>query len=595
MEYSDNPRKIHGRVDIIYSDSQIASDIIAVSNSLADISHPDEVSKGYLEPSVKACTLDGNATMDGSFQMMDDTSVIGWWSKSHSDSSGNFVGAKPYLLLSFVQKPVLTWTLIGDIKLNQFPVDFAVEYFADKILVKTDMITANENIEVRLEPYIEDITSIKLTIAKWNTPNACTKILKFYDRLFERYEGDAVQMFEVTEETGASDGSYNINSDVMTVSLHNLDRKFDRGYLRSLMILDRKLIAYLGIEKNGSIDYTQLGTFYSDEWKISQDSQWVVCTASDRLMRLQEKTYIGFPFLSNITVKEIAEDIMIRLGLKTEEYVISDSLNDIVIPYAYMPKCSFWDALQDIANAALCRVYIDRYDRIVITDEVSDSETSGIEINSSNMFSAISNVTLTEFANAVTAAYNEVGVSGGPITVAENTVTLGEGETLKMSLDYTSEIAGAWAESSNLNINISGFQSGVNACELTLTNTGLGFQTAKISVTGEPITVNTITVTARDEVSIKQFGVTSYNHPASDLVQSYDHAMFIATRLLGKLKAGEGVVTTVWRGNPVLELGDDYNYTDRFNDSKGLVCEYNKFTYDGSLRQETRGRKKGGG
>ena len=592
MDYLDNPRKIHGRVDIIYSDSQIASDITAASNSLAVISHPDEVSKGYLEPTVKACTLDGNATMNGTFQMMEDGCVVGWWSNSRCNANGNFIGIKPYLHLSFVQKPVLTWTLIGDIKLGQFPVDFTVEYYSESVVAKTDTVTDNDSVEVKFEPHIEDITSIKLTVSKWNTPNACVKILKFYDRLFERYEGDAVQMFEVTEEMGSADGSYNINSDVMTVSLHNLNRKFDKGYLRSLMILDRKLIAYLGTEQGGGIDYTQLGTFYSDEWKISQDSQWVVCTASDRLMRLQEKTYIGFPYTENVTVKEVAEDILSKLGLKPEEYIVSEGLNDIVIPCAFMPKCSFWDALQEIANAALCRVYVDRYDRIVVTDESESTADSGLEINGGNMFSAVSNITLTEFANSVNVGYNEVALANSIITAAETTVTLSAGESLKMSLDYASEIADAWAESDNASIGITGFTSGVNAGEFTVTNIGTGFLSAKITVTGFAVSVSTVTVTARDEESIKQFGVTSYSHPTSELVRSYEHAMYIATKLLSKLHAGEGVVTAVWRGNPNLELGAEYGYTDRFGEYSRLVCEYNKYTYDGSLKHETRGRKK---
>lgn len=592
MGYSSNPRKIHGRVDIIYSDSQIASDITAASNSLAVISHPDEVSKGYLEPSVKACTLDGNSLMDGTFQMMDDSSVIGWWSNSHCGADGMFAEPKPYLHLNFVQKPVLTWTLIGDIKLGQFPVDFAVDYYAGDVIAKTDEVTGNNNAEVKFEPRAEDVTGIRLTISKWNTPNACAKILKFYDRLFERYEGDAVQMFEVTEEMGSAEVSYNLSSDVMTVSLHNLDRKFDRGYLRSLMILDRKLIAYIGTEKDDSIEYTQLGTFYSDEWKISQDSQWVICTASDRLMRLQDKIYIGFPYIENVTLKEIAEDILLKTGLTTEEYVLSESLNDIVIPCAFMPKCTFWDALQEIANTGLCRIYVDRYDRVVVTGEDGEIADSGIEINAGNMFSAVSNITLTEFANSVDVQYSEVTLQNTVITAAETTVTLSVGETFKMSLDYASEIADAWIESDNANITITGFQSGVNAGEFTVTNTGIGFQSAKIAVTGFAVSVSTITVTARDEESVKQFGVTAYSHPMSELVQSYEHAMYIATKLLSKLHAGEGVVTTVWRGNPKLELGAEYGYTDRFGECSKLICEYNKYTYDGSLKHETRGRKK---
>ena len=56
----------------------------------------------------------------------------------------------------------------------------------------------------------------------------------------------------------------------MTVSIYNEDRKFDKGYLRTLMLLDRKLYPFIGIEQNGEIKYKPLGVFYSDEWEIGR-------------------------------------------------------------------------------------------------------------------------------------------------------------------------------------------------------------------------------------------------------------------------------------------------------------------------------------
>ncbi|HEY8390099.1 MAG TPA: hypothetical protein VIL26_04020 [Clostridia bacterium] len=536
--------------------------------------------------------MDGNALMDDSFQMLDESCVVGWWSKSLSNENGNFLGTKPYLELSFVQRPIISWIILGDVKLNQYPVDFTITYYTDDVEITTESITDNNNIEVKLEPMIDDITRIRLTISKWSLPNACAKILKFYDRLYESYQGDAVEMFEVSEELGSAELNYNITSDAMTVSIYNHNRKFDKGYLRTLMMLNRKLIPYIGIEKDGGIEYTKLGTFYSDEWQISQDSQWVKCSATDKLMRLQNKTYIGFPFTENVSIKEITEDILSSLGLNSDGYIISESLADVIIPSAYMPKCSYWDALQEIANSALCRIYINRLDRIVIADENSTIKQSDVNIHSGNMFSASSNISLTEFANEVKVEYSEVLVSEDIMTVAQTQVTMTGLESIVLSLDFSSEIADAFVESDNPYLTISNIKLGVNAGEVTVTNTDTQNQTAIIKVTGNAISTNTMTVKARDEDSIKQFGVTEYSHSTTALVQSYEHANGIAFKLLQKLRPGEGVVTAVWQGNTKLDLTDEYTYTDRFEDSKQLVCEHNRFIYDGGLRQETRGRKK---
>lgn len=129
-----------------------------------------------------------------------------------------------------------------------------------------------------------------------------------------------------------------------------------------------------------------------------------------------------------------------------------------------------------------------------------------------------------------------------------------------------------------------------------MTNISESYQTAKLKITGNALVINSRTITKKDDDSIRNFGVTAYQHPTSELVQSYEHAEYIASVLLAKMHAGEGVVTAVWRGNPDLELGQEFDFTDRFGDSSRLIAEYNKFTYDGSLRQETRGRKldKGG-
>ena len=91
------------------------------------------------------------------------------------------------------------------------------------------------------------------------------------------------------------------------------------------------------------------------------------------------------------------------------------------------------------------------------------------------------------------------------------------------------------------------------------------------------------------------YGLVECSHTASELVQCYEQAEYIATTLLAKTKAGEGSITAEWRGNPALEIGLAFDLTDRFGDNEKLLCEYNKFTYDGGLKQETRGRKLYGG
>ena len=590
MDYSSNPRKVYGKVEITYSDADISKDIDTSESGNSEISHPNEVYLGYNIPTVKACTMDGHSTMDGSYQMMGDSIVLGWWSGGLCDANGVFQN-KPFIELTFVQRPIISWRIKGDSKLNQYPVDFTVAYKRNGTTVRTDTVTGNTAIEVSLKPTIDDITSVRLTISKWSTPNACAKIMQFYEELLEVYEGDGLQMFEVGEELGSADGNYNINSDTMTVSLHNADRKFDKGYLRSLLILDRKLKPSIGVEKDGEVEWTELGTFYSDEWNVSQDTQWVKCSAVDKLLRLQSKTYMGFPLTANVSLYEITEDILEQAGMTAADYKISNELKDIIVEMAFIPKTTIWDALQEIANAGLCRIYMDRENRTNVRAEGATATQSSIRIHPGNMFSYVSNITLTEFANSITVDYSKITISDDLIDTAELSVTLDPYESRTIALNYTSEVAYAAAVSDNASVRISNFKSGVNACTMTIRNSSASTASALITVSGNAVEVNSTTISVRDEDSISNYGVVEYTHPASELVQSQEHAEYIGSVLLSKMRAGEGVVTNTWRGNPGLRLGDVYESEDRFGDEGQFVCEYNKFTYDGGLKQETRGRK----
>ena len=50
-------------------------------------------------------------------------------------------------------------------------------------------------------------------------------------------------------------------------------------------------------------------------------------------------------------------------------------------------------------------------------------------------------------------------------------------------------------------------------------------------------------IVKKDQKSVDDYGEILYTHPTSELVQSAAHAEYIATVLLDKMKAGEGVIT----------------------------------------------------
>ena len=590
MNYTDNPRKIYGKEEITYSDADISRDIVVTTSGDAEISHPEEViaTDGY--PTVKACTMDGNATMDGTFEMMDDSVRCGWWSNTHAGSTGTF-GTIPTIRIDFTARPIRDWVVKGDEKLGQYPVDFNLKYLRNGTVIGTRTVRGNTQLRRVESINVDDITSIILEIVKWSAPNACAKLLQDYEPLTEVYEGDALQMFEITEELCNEEGNYNINSDSMSVTIYNEDRKFDQGYLRELTVLDRKLKPSIGIEVNGTVQWLELGTYYSDEWKIGQDTQWVKCSAVDRLMRMQNKVYVGLPLSYDISLYDITVDIFEKIGVLKDEYRISEELRNVVVPTAFMPKQSAWDALQEIANAGLCHIYVDRDDKIIVRSELEAPTPSTVTIGPSNMFTYVSNVSLTEYANRVAVEYCQVDVTETEVEAAMLEVTLQPEQSLEILLDYTTEIAYGFPICTNNNIELMDFNGGVTACTVRAVNTSNAVQSGTISVFGDAIEINTKTISVQDKGSVAKGGLVEYTHPASELVQSQEQAEWIGQTLLARLGAGKGTIKVDWRGDPKLELGNSYAQTDRFGTNLRLVCESNKYTYDGGLKQETRGRK----
>lgn len=594
MRYDDNPRKVYGKVEIIFSDSDISSISSVVVTDNATISHPEEVYKEAMGPTVKACTMDGNATMGGGYQMMDDTCTIGWWGKDLSDEEGIFENY-PTIEITFTERPIVSWIITGDTKLGEFPTNFLVQYLRGDIVIDYKEVLDNTLVQYRLVKTVLGVTGIRLAVYKWNKPNACVKLMRFFDTLIETYDESDLQAFELNEELCSEDASFNLNSDSMSVTIYNKEGKFTRGYLQSLLILDRKVKPYIGIESNGTINYIPLGTFYSEEWKVSDDGRLVTCTAIDKLMRLQNITYIGLSIQFVITLYDIAVDIFTKVGIPPSKYEISTALENFIIGDAFMPKSSVWDALQQIAYNGLCNIYIDRNDKIIISSIDDVAPYSTVELVRDNTFSYISNISLTEFANKVLIEYAENDLGDVPVDALNTSIKLAASEELEIIIDYITEVTYATLTCDNPKINVASFVGGTNACKVKLINTTSIDQEGNITIKGPKLTINYKTISVQDDISVRNYGAFEYKHPTSIFIQDKYKATEVATKLLNRMKAGEGTFKTVWRGNPNLELGDRYNFDRGPGEENDFICEYNKFSFDGGLKQETRGRKITGG
>ena len=602
MGYDSQVRRLYGKVKIIYQDADASYEIDVNTSGDSKISSPNQVYEGNLLPTAKACTMDGHSTMNGEYQMIDETCIVGWWSDELSDENGEYQsGDYPFLELNFIKRPVSTWTLLGDRKLEQFLVDFDLElYDENNDLLLTHSVRDNEEMKLQVifERSFDNVARIKLIVRKINTPNAVVKLIQFFDVLEENYSGGELKDFEVLEAL-ATDGegiSYGITSNTLNVTIHNKDRKFDLGHLKDYLLLDRTVIPYIGIEnEQGEIEYQQLGVYYSDEWSVPQEGQWVKLKCLDRLMKFQKMTYIGYPFSENVSLKAIAEDILKSAGLSQNKYEIDEKLGEMIVPYAFLGKKSVWDALQDVCNAGLCRVYLTRDNVVKISVENLEVENNGMEIKPNRIFSYEMQTRKTDFSNHIEVNYSDINASLTESTrqiVYSNMITIDPNSKRRMIVDYSQNVTNAYLTYLPIeNINLLSFKSSINCGEFELENTSDQTIVVTVEISGLAIAVNTQTVIIEDEKSVGNYGVMSYKPASSELVQTYSRAVEIGNYFMQILNQGAGTLRIVWRGDPDLKLENKFTCVNRFGVAKEYINQYNRFTFDGGLKQETKARE----
>jgi len=592
MGYENNPRKVHGKINIVYSDSEISMDLVVRVSGKGEISYPEQVYGEYLEPSIKACTMDGNSIMGGGYQMNDHGLITGWWSDVHANEDGVFE-LPPWIEVSFIERPMIKWTLVGDKKLNQYPIDFDLCLYQKGNLVDTRQIRNNNKVGVSVlyEIPLAGITSIKMTIYKWSQKNAKAKMLQFFDIVEEEYLGGDLKEFEILEEL-CKDGDvgFGINSDSASFTIYNKDRKFDRGYLKSLVLFDRKVVPYIGVEdEEGNIKYTKFGTFYTDDWSIPQSDVWVKLKCVDKLMSLQKKVYIGFPYTEMANLYDIAEHILISSGFKNEQYCIDQNLKFDYVDKAFLQKGSSWDSLQSVCYAGLCNTYLDRNDVLTIKKEIINQ--LDMQINANRIISYEKHTRKTDFCNHIEVNYTEVETTSTQITAYEGNVTIDVGASKSLTVDYSGLISDAVLSIlPSIGIEIMEFESGVNAGKFILKNNTNGLVSTVVKIQGFSLSAKTQTVVVNDEKSIEAWGKQEYIYESSDLVQTYERAEEIARLILSRLTEANGNVKITWRGDPGLGLQDTFITSDRFGARDKCINEYNRFKFDGGLKQDSRGR-----
>lgn len=617
----DNVRKIDARVDIAYGNEEIADALKFESDGKNEISNYNSLFNNRNAPAVKAFTLEGNADNALSCgRALIDPEIVGWWSTSFSseiaedtelrNTDGELVKSYPFaepptLTVGFgSSRPVKTLQVFGDPQLGEYPTRFAVtlfrgkEFYARKEFTNTEVkanidLTADVPSDRLSNGYIDGITRMAVEILGWNKPKRLSKIYRCYDDIIEQYKSDELKCFECIRELPNTDEiAYGLVSGSCSVTLYNKDRKFDQGYLKELMHINKRVVPYI----NG----TKLGSFYIKEWDISQNDMFVKCDASDRLLDFRDIMYEGMMPKSSgerLSFKTLFEKVLEYAGnslLRAFSYAVDKLLGEWSIE-PYLPRKSVWDVLQMLCEASMSFVYVGKDDVIYVKSELMARNTVGSDVNidPKNAFSVDIPFFADMEAERVKIPYFRKVVKPDQELYRINDFDASEGQEVTISVEFDKfceiervDYGGEKCE----NITIIKIDESDFKYKITLKlSLNKGDKKKDLVVYGKETTFEKQELTMPADTQSKSREDSLYTHPDCELIQTADLAAKIRDRLLYLYPTGTRSATATWRGAEGLDLLQTAEIKGRYGDGEEYMITQIKNTVDGGFKQEING------
>lgn len=604
-------RKILGKVAITYSDPFFSAGLTAEASETGDYTYPAQTADNVTTEAYKWFSLHRNA-LDGTFHPLPSNQEysVGWWSATLCDAVTAIFAAPPVLTINHSARTVESLLVVGDDKLDEYPVDFWVRLYSEgDVLEHTSHVTGNAAVTWTedLSPSETDIVKHELTIDKWSRVGSVAKIAQFFTMLEETYESEDGDLFSirVLEEREFSEATIpqgNISANEIYVRLNNIDDIFTAGNINSrlygLLLNNRAIRAWLGCDlRSGERIWFPLGTFYSRNWSTPEGEPWAEVTGLDMLDRLKQTEFSVSEVYTNVTLHDLAVTVMTDAGLTDADWDIDPVLD--TAPYtvanAWFDRMSHRAALKKIAAAALGQVYCDRDGKIVIAVYVPPARmpASDFHFTESNFFEVDHPLEWTEMVNYVQAqaaprvasAEEDICLDTEEFTVpGSGTVTKTHFFDFSPCVDVVDPLV---FTQSDVHISLDSMTIYAWGVSATYSNSDPGDETVtSVTIRGKRLEVQGGRVTvAEDTDSISANGKQTLASPiTSEFWQTEAQAQAVADSLLASYKDPRRDVVMRARGNIALLLGDRVvapDFRDEVSAEYGLMRQ--DINYDGGM------------
>jgi len=594
---NSHERRVYGKVEITYTDPFTDQTIVGSANETQQYTDPNQTADNVTKTPYRWFTLYDNK-LDGLSHPMDSSlfAEVGWWSRSLSDADGNFT-TSPQLTMSFDPRGIVSLNVVGEDRSNVFPVDFNIScYSATSELLRSQEVVGNDQITWKMDLSDNPVslcTQMVLTVHKINKPLYQCRILEFITSIVQTYTGDdRVVAMHLLEERDITEGSLpvgNITSNELDITLNNTDRYFDPANgspISTLLKPNRRIKAWFGAEVVPDvIEWHQLGIFWTTAWSSPKQDVTTIVTARDRLNLMAQTTYSTNILKFNVSMYQLAEDVMQDFGLLSTEYSINDSLKDMIVPIAWFDSMTHREALRLIAEAALAVVYCD-------SEAVVQIGESNTPLFPMTKLDENVNVINCENPQDWTQIVNDVSINWNPLAADTEQEVLGA-TSLQVNLDpgtsTTMQLAFQSSPCANVgpitltggsDLTLGSYQIFAWGVEVTIINLGSTTEILdSVLALGTPYKVSNFVVNTQDVASIRALSKLTYSL-SNHLIQSRELAASIANRLLTTYSDPLRKITLATRGDIAIELGDRITVVDSGVDG---ILTSQKYAYDGAL------------
>lgn len=448
---------LQGQVIMFLSNNSVAPGVVSTIPKTKD-RHLSVINDGVYDPSMKFAITDSGCHYDEGWRLIPSGPSTNWmqypWISEHiSNNNGAF--QPPVTILNEYPKHVTTNKIV--VVSEPFGPGESGKIIDMNIFIKTSgdwqriahnfkpdthvaELYLNDDVGVLWSPGVDrkhsvTISAIKLEVNKITTNNTPRHLhLYEFDAAYETDISDDLISFSVDRHRDLSDTDLSIIGHSVaatcTLILENFDNKFNNKSFQSpfqdMLSINTKFKVALGVLiKDNDYEMVKMGTFFADDWSISDDTTETTVTCRDFSKYLQDRQFEQVMYQGKL-IQDVVSDIVERSGVTdysidlsalTERDLAIGSTTDKLGPedlkeikrenIIWNNESSAWEFLQNIALCDLGAFYFDEDGKFnYVTKEVFSHppEQDKRMISDSNQI--ISATRKTELgANAITFNY----------------------------------------------------------------------------------------------------------------------------------------------------------------------------------------------